>query len=158
MECLPIELIMVSIFDYLSSLDACFALYNLNTRLNNILQNQVIYFDLTHCRRSWLNFVCKRVLSDIRNPFSISFSLRPIVGSADRIFDKLKSNNVDHLLQSLTLVHATEQSINIVVPHLSRLMNLRSLTIILDPEPSEGKFLATILNTNMPLLTCFKID
>ena len=83
---LPNELVL-NILGYLTTLDAWFAFYNLNTRLNKILQSHVTHFHLTHCRRSRLDFISQCVLSGTRNPFSISFSLRPIVGSADRMFD-----------------------------------------------------------------------
>jgi hypothetical protein len=155
-ECLPNELLSI-IFGYLNGLDAFFAFYNLNTRLNHNLQSHATHFDLTQCRRSRMDFFFQYILSAVQNSFSISFSLRLIVGSADRIFDELKSNNIDHLLQSLTLVHMTERSINIFVRHVSRLMNLRSLTIILDPERLEGKFLARIFQNNMISLTYLKI-
>jgi hypothetical protein len=62
---------------------------------------------------------------------------------------KLKLRSLDNLLQSLTLINATDQSIDCVVQHLKNFLNLRSLTIIHDSSESANNSVEKIINTNM---------
>lgn len=153
---LPNELVF-KIFDYLTTIDTWSAFYNLNPRLNNALQAHRTNIDLSQCRKSQFDFACQCILKRIQNPFAIKFCPRLMVESTRQLFSKLQSKNVKHILQSLTLTHMTTQSMDIVVQHLNHLVNLRSLTIMHDPEKIIGKFIVKIMNIKMPTLTYLKL-
>ncbi|CAF2867950.1 unnamed protein product [Rotaria sp. Silwood2] len=156
-ERLPHELVL-NILNYLSTVDGWYSFYNLNSRLNNLLETNVAQIDLSNCRRSQFVFSCKTILIHIQNPFYLKFSMKRLDESIDHFFIKLKSHNLDDLLESMTLLSVTDQTIDSVVQYLNCLLNLRSLTIIYDSFKSAKNSLEKIMNTNMVSLTDLNID
>jgi hypothetical protein len=97
LEHLPNE-VLLNIFDYLPIVDRWFSFYNLNIRLNCLLENNLTKINLSNCRRSRFVFTYETILSHIHNSFSLKFSLKRLDGLIDSFFVKLKSHNLDDLL------------------------------------------------------------
>ncbi|CAF1252223.1 unnamed protein product [Adineta ricciae] len=155
-EHLPNELI-IKILKYLTAVDAWYAFYNLNTRLDGLVQASSIDFDLSCCRKSQFDFTRKHIFKKIEVPFAVKFCPRLMIEQTEQLFFETKSKNVLQLLQSLTLINLTDDTIDIVRKKLSDFINLRSLTIMHDSEESKGKFVTKIMNVNLPLLTYLKL-
>ena len=156
-EDLPNE-VWLSIFGYLSTVDQLFSFYNLNICLNSLLKNNGTKIDLSNCGRSQFIFAYESVLNRIHNLFDLKLLLKHMETSIDSFFIKLKLHNLDILLQSLTLVNGTDQSIDTVVQHLKPLINLHSLTIIYDLLEATVNSVGKIMNTVMASLTLLKIE
>ena len=132
LEHLPNE-ILLNIFDHLSIVDRWFSFYNLNIRLNTLLEHHHIEkIDLSKCRRARFIFVYETILNHIHRSLYLKHSLKRLDKPIDLLFIKLKSYHLENLLQTLTLINVNDQTIDSVIQHLNNLLNLRSLTIIYD--------------------------
>ncbi|UJR16917.1 hypothetical protein I4U23_003815 [Adineta vaga] len=153
---LPNELVF-KILGYLTAIDAWHAFYDISTRLNDSLQVHKTNLDLSCCRKSQFDYICQCILKKVHSPFDIKFSSQIMEDSTKKLFSQLKSKDINHLLQSLTLTHLTKGSMDIVDGCLNRFTNLRSLTVMHEREKSFGKFVVKVMSIKMPSLTYLKL-
>lgn len=78
--------LVYNIVNHLSTPDGWYSFYNLNSRLNNLLEINAIQINLSNCRKSQFILSCETIMTHIHNPFSLKFSLKRSDKPIDNFF------------------------------------------------------------------------